>query len=140
VFLRESLQGSGISFVMLQDGVGTFDPLQPKRAALYYQGLRNALADRPPPVQVWANVEAFDCTTPACITTRPTSISRFTDQLCGARARVEGIVAYEYLRDLDGRPLVAVDASTDAQTDDTDAATQLRRGYLEWVDAGAHCR
>lgn len=143
VLLRESLQDSGVNVVMLQDGVGTLDPSQPRRAAGYYRGLRNALADRPPPVAVWASVEAFDCEQPSCIRTHPTTAKRFTEQLCGARARVDGIVALEYLHHLAGLPLLpsTQDASVDEQSiaDDTDAAAQLRRGYLEWTEAGARC-
>lgn len=144
VLVRESLRDSGVNVVMLQDGVGTLDPLQPKRATPYYQGLRNALADRLPPVAVWATVEAFDCEAPGCVRTHPTTAKRFTDQLCGARGRVDGIVTREYLQDLAGRSLFAatVDASVAERAilDDVDAAAQLRSGYLEWSDAGAPCR
>ena len=144
VLIRESLRDSGVNVVMLQDGVGTLDPLQPKRATPYYQGLRNALADRLPPVVVWATVEAFDCEAPGCTRTHPTTAKRFTDQLCGARGRVDGIVTREYLQDLAGRSLFAatVDASVAERAilDDVDAAAQLRSGYLEWSDAGAPCR
>jgi hypothetical protein len=143
VFLREALKGSGVNVVMLQDGVGTFKPLEARRAAPYYQGLRNALADRLPLVAVWANVEAFTCESPNCVRTHPTTTARFTEQLCAARQRVEGIVAIEYFDDLAGPSLDASipDASTDAQgvLDDRDAAAQLRRGYLDWTDAGARC-
>ncbi len=147
---RELLRDSGINLVILQDSVGSFDAGSSRHAALYYQGLRNALADRQAPfgpVKIWANVEAFDCEPPACAKAHPTSTLRFTEQLCGARARVDGIVTDDYLRDLAGKPLytpttdASADASADAQgvIDDTDASAQLRRGYLEWRDAGAPC-
>ena len=142
--LRESLQDSGVNVVMLQDGVGTFDPSAPRRSTPYYQGLRNALVDRPPPVKVWAKVEAFDCEAPGCVRTHPTTPARFTEQLCGARTRVDRIVTVEYLHDLAGRSLFTSTADASAEVmaivDDTDAAVQLRRGYLEWTDAGAPCR
>jgi hypothetical protein len=143
---RESLRDSGIGRVILQDGIGTSDAGSPRRAASYYQGLRNALADRQAPygpVTIWAGVEAFGCETPACVRTHPATIARFTEQLCGARQRVDGIVAVDYLHDLAERPLFTstLDASADLQAilDDSDAAAQLRQGYLEWREAGASC-
>ncbi|MDB4936531.1 MAG: Serine/threonine-protein kinase pkn1 [Labilithrix sp.] len=140
VLFRETLQDSGINFVLLQDGVGSVDPAEPRRAALYYSALRLALVDRPPPVQVWANIEAFDCEDGGgCTRPHPTTFARLTEQLCGARARVDRIVAYEYIHDLAERPLYATPASVDASPDDTAAAAQLHRSYLEWVDAGAVC-
>ena len=84
---------------------------------------------------MWANVEAFECAGDAgCDQTHPTSSVRFDDQVCGARGRADGIVAYEYVRDLAGRPLLTGDLDAS-----TDAAAQLRAGYLAWVDAGASC-
>lgn len=144
VLLRDALKDTGITQVVLQDGVGAFDPQKPHRAAPYYDALRVSLDDRPDnPVQVWANIEAFDCEGPACDRTHPTTTARFTEQLCGARTRVEGIVTYEYLHHLAGQPLVTgdLDASTDLQAiaNDVDAAAQLRRGYLDWFEAGAPC-
>jgi hypothetical protein len=138
VLLRDTLQDSGIGVVILKDGTGAVDPSQPRRAARYYDALRLALVDRPPPVTVWANVEAFDCEDGGdCTHTHPTTIDRFTNRLCGVRARVDGILANDYTRDLADRRLFT-DAA-DASFDDLDAATQLHRGYLEWVDAGAVC-
>lgn len=146
VVLREVLRDTGVSLIMLQDGVRRLDPAQ-ARTGFYYQGLRNAFADRAPIVHVWANVDAFDCVPPSCATTRPITTERLFKQLCSARFRVEGIVAAEYLHDLAERPLV--DASTDADAeasaelqaiyDDSDASAQLRKVYLEWRDAGAPC-
>jgi hypothetical protein len=136
--MRETLQDSGVNVVILQDGVATVDPLQARRAAPYYSALRLALVDRPPAVQVWGNVEAFDCDDGGgCTRTHPTTIDRFTDRLCGARARVDVIIASDYTRDLADRPLFAI--PVDASADDVDAAAQLHRGYLEWVDAGSVC-
>lgn len=141
--LRDAIADTGIDRVLLQDGVGLFDASAPRRASPYYNALRVAIAGRPVPVQIWANVEAFDCEGPGCVRTHPTDSARFISQVCGARARVENIVANEYLHDLAGRPLVTgdLDASPDlrAIADDSDAATQLRRGYLDWVDSGASC-
>jgi hypothetical protein len=143
---RESLRDSGIGRVILQDGIGTSDAGSPRRAASYYQGLRNALADREAPygpVTIWAGVEAFECETPTCVKTHPVTLARFTEQLCGARQRVDGIVAVDYLHDLAERPLFTstLDASADLQAilDDSDAAAQLRQGYLAWREAGASC-
>ena len=96
-------------------------------------------------MQVWGNSEAFDCEDGGCDRTHPTTSDRYLKQLCGAQRRVEGIVTTEYLRDLAGQPLVtgALDASADADlqaiASDVDAAAQLRKGYLEWSDAGAPC-
>jgi uncharacterized protein DUF4434 len=149
VVLRESLKDSGINVVMLQDGVGTFDPLHPKRAARYYQGLRNALTDRLPRVLVWANLELFECETPDCKKTHPTTTKRFTDQLCGAAGRVDGIMVFEYFSDLapqDAGPDATTDAAdaadVDAQPpfDEADASAQLRSGFLALDDAGLHCQ
>ena len=143
VFFRESLQDSGVNYLMLQDGVGTFDPKRPRRAVPFYQGLRNAFADREPTVHVWSNVEAFDCEPvdggpPSCIHTHPTTGPQLIDRMCSARARVDGIVTTEYLSDLGGVALspVELDASTDA---DIDASTQLHRALVDWTDAGAPC-
>ncbi len=107
MFYRESLQDSGVNVLMLEDGVGTFNPASPRRAAPYYQGLRNALADREPTVLVWSNVEAFDCEPvdggpPNCTETHPTTGPRLFDRICSARQRVDGIVTTEYIRDLGG--------------------------------------
>ncbi|HSO34359.1 MAG TPA: hypothetical protein VLT33_17605 [Labilithrix sp.] len=141
--LRDVLAPTGVNLVMLHDGVASVDPAKPRRGAPYYLGVRTALADRPPVVNVWATVDAFDCATPGCDRTRPTASARFTEQLCGARFRVEGIITREYLHDFAGRPLVtsAGDASPDLQAilDDADASAQLRSGYLAWADAGAPC-
>jgi hypothetical protein len=141
--LRDAIADTGINLVLLQDGVGVFDASAPRRASPYYDALRVAIAGRPVPVQIWANLEAFDCEAPGCVRTHPTDSARFISQVCGARARVENIVANEYLHDLAGRPLVTgdLDASPDlrAIADDSDAAAQLRRGYLDWVDSGASC-
>lgn len=144
VLLREVLRDTGIITTILQDGVGTFDPTRPDRANKYYLALRVALDDREDqPMQVWANVEAFDCEDGGCNRTHPTTSGRYLDQLCGAQRRVEGIVTYEYLHDLAGTPLIKgdLDGSADlpAIANDTDAAAQLRKGYLEWSDAGAPC-
>lgn len=144
VLLREALRDTGIRFTILQDGVGSFDATKPGRARAYYGALRVALDDRSDqPMRVWANVEAFDCEGTACDRTHPTTSERYIKQLCGAQRRVEGIVTTDYLHDLAGRPLVTgdLDASPDLQAiaNDTDASAQLRRGYLEWSDAGAPC-
>ena len=144
VLLRDALKDSGIALTILQDGVGTFDSMKPDRANAYYMALRVALDDRPDqPMQVWASTEAFDCEGAACDRTHPTTSERYIKQLCGAGRRVEGIVTTEYLHHLAGTPLVTgeFDASTDLQAiaDDVDAAAQLRRGYLEWSEAGAPC-
>lgn len=144
VLFRDALKDTGIVLTILQDGVGTFDPAKPDRANPYYLSLRVALDDRPDqPMQVWANTEAFDCDDAGCNRTHPTTSERYIKQLCGAQRRVEGIVTTEYLHHLAGTPLVAgdLDASTELQAiaSDVDAAAQLRRGYLEWSDAGAPC-
>ena len=144
VLLREALRDTGIGVTILQDGVGTFDPTKPDRASPYYAALRIALDDRPElPMRVWASVEAFDCEGPTCDLTHPTTSERFIKQLCGARSRVEGIVATEYLHHLAGQPLAAGDVEASpglrAIANDVDPAAQLRRGYLEWSDAGAPC-
>ncbi|MDB5213495.1 MAG: hypothetical protein JWO86_1422, partial [Myxococcaceae bacterium] len=97
----------------------------------------------PVPVQVWADLEAFDCEAPGCARKHPTNKDRYIRQLCAARGRVEGIVADEYLHDLAERPLVTGDLDASAELraifDDADAAAQLHRGYLDWIDAGAPC-
>jgi hypothetical protein len=146
VLLREALKDTGIKFTILQDGVGTFEPAKPERARGYYGALRVALDDRPDqPMRVWANIEAFDCEDGGCDRTHPTTSERYLKQVCGAQRRVEGIVTTEYLRDLAGQPLVTgdLDASADADlqaiANDVDAAAQLRKGYLEWSEAGAKC-
>ena len=170
VVLREVLRNTGISVVILEDGVAIDSAAHAdaglRRAKGYYQGLRNALADRqvelggallvdrlvdggqaPRTMAVWANIEAYDCVPPDCAKTHPTTTTRLIEQLCGARFRVDSIVAVEYLHDLAARPLFVFDASSDAalpddlQTilDDSDASTQLRKGYLEWRDSGAVC-
>jgi hypothetical protein len=144
VLLRETMKDTGIVLTILQDGVGTYDATKPDRANKYYLSLRVALDDRADqPMQVWANTEAFDCEGVACDRTHPTTSERYIKQLCGAQRRVEGIVTTEYIHDLAGRPLVTgdLDASADLQAiaNDTDAAAQLRKGYLEWSDAGAPC-
>jgi hypothetical protein len=144
VVLREALKDTGVIVTILQDGVGTFEPTRPDRANAYYLALRVALDDREDlPMQVWASTEAFDCETPACDRTHPTSSDRYIKQLCGAQRRVEGIVTTEYLHDLAGQPLVTGDFDASAElkaiADDVDASAQLRRGYLEWSDAGASC-
>lgn len=145
VLLRHALRDTGIVITILQDGVGSFDPVKPDRANTYYLALRVALDDRPDqPMQVWASTEAFDCEDGgACDRTHPTTSERYIKQLCGAGRRVEGIVTTEYLHHLAGEPLVTgdLDASTDLQAiaSDVDAAAQLRRGYLEWSEAGAPC-
>jgi hypothetical protein len=143
LLLRDVLATTGVNLLMLHDGVASTDPTKPRRAAPYYQGVRTAIADRPPVVSVWADVDAFDCATPACERTHPTAFARLSEQLCGARFRVEGIITREYLRDFAGRPLVATagDASPELQAilDDTDASAQLRSGYLAWADGGAPC-
>lgn len=140
--LRESLTDAGVDVYMLQDGVNA-DPMQSGRAGPFYQGLRNATVDRVP-VQIWANVEAFDCESPACTKTHPTSSSRLIGQLCAARSRVNGIVITEYAHHFAGRPVLlgeVPDASPEerAIADDVDAAAVLRKGYLEWRDAGGPC-
>ena len=148
---RSAIQGSGIELVILEDGVGRFQPTGTRRASAYYDALRVTPGDGTP-VTIWANVEAFDCAGDAgCDRTRPTGSARFDDQVCGARFRVDGIIANEYVHHLAGRPLftgdldAAADASSEASTDlraildDTDAAAQLRSGYLAWIDAGASC-
>jgi hypothetical protein len=142
--LREALKDTGIVTTILQDGVGTFDPNKPDRANAYYLALRVALDDRPDqPMQVWGNSEAFDCEDGGCDRTHPTTSDRYLKQLCGAQRRVEGIVTTEYLHHLAGQPLVTgdLDASAELQAiaNDVDAAAQLRKGYLEWSDAGAPC-
>jgi hypothetical protein len=140
VELGGALQGLGISLIILEDGVGRFQPDGAHRATKYYDALRVALEDGT--LAVWANVQAFDCAGDAgCDGTRPTTSTRFDDRVCGARNRADGIIASEYLRHLAGRPIVTggVDASSDAAVDDFDAAAQLRGGYLAWVDAGASC-
>lgn len=144
VLFRDALKDTGIVLTILQDGVGTFDPAKPDRANTYYLSLRVALDDRPAqPMQVWANTEAFDCEGAGCERTHPTTSERYIKQLCGAQRRVEGIVTTEYLHHLAGTSLVAgdLDASTELQAiaNDVDAAAQLRRGYLEWSEAGAPC-
>lgn len=144
VVLRDALKDTGIVITILQDGVGTFEPTRPDRANPYYLALRIALDDRPDlPMQIWANTEAFDCEGGGCDRTHPTNSRRYLEQLCGAQRRVEGIVTTEYLHHLAGQPLVTgdLDASADLQAvaSDVDAAAQLRKGYLEWSDAGAPC-
>lgn len=162
VLFRETLQDSGVGVLMLRDGVGTFDA-GPRRSVLYYQGLRNALADRQPSVAVWANVEAFACADGTCTTTRPTDKTRLFAQLCAARQRVDGIVATEYLGDLAEQSFLiapeagpAADAGDGGDADaaandggglvsaDSDAgldpAARLRLDYLAWVDGGASCQ
>lgn len=143
LILRDVLVTTGVNLLLLHDGVATADPAKPRRAAPYYKGIRTAIADRPPVVTVWAEVDAFDCATPGCERTHPTASTRFTEQLCGARFLVEGIITREYLHDFAGRPLVTAngDASPDLQAiiDDTDASAQLRSGYLTWTDGGARC-
>ncbi len=150
--LRSAIEGTGIGLVILDDGVGRFEPTRTRRASAYYDALVVAPGDGGAPVSIWANIEAFDCAGDAgCDRTRPTDNLRFDDQVCGARFRVHGIIANEYLHHLAGRPLLTgdFDASTDASgsaatelraiLDDTDAAAQLRSGYLAWLDAGASC-
>ncbi|MDB4940705.1 MAG: hypothetical protein JWP97_239 [Labilithrix sp.] len=148
VLFRTALQGSGVGLLMLQDGVGTFDA-PARRGVLYYQGLRNALADREPAVAVWANVEAFACAGGTCATSHPADRARYLAQLCAARQRVDGIVTTEYLQDLSERSFLigAPDAAPDAdgglvEADDggLDPAAQLRADYLEWADSGASCK
>lgn len=152
---RAALQGSGIGLAILDDGVGRFQPSGTRRALTYYDALRVAPGDDGTDLTVWANVEAFDCAGDAgCDGTRPTGSARFDDQVCGARGRVDGIIVNEYVHHLAGRLLftgdldASVDASSEASTastelrailDDTDAAAQLRSGYLAWIDAGASC-
>ena len=65
-------------------------------------------------------------------------------QLCAARSRVNGIVITEYTHHFAGRPVLlgeVADASAEerAIADDVDAAAVLRKGYLEWRDAGGPC-
>ncbi|MEA2746090.1 MAG: hypothetical protein QOI41_233 [Myxococcales bacterium] len=141
--LHDALLDTGINRLLLDDGAATFDASAPTRAVPYYDALRIAIAGQPVPVQVWADLEAFDCEAPGCARKHPTNKDRYIRQLCAARGRVEGIVADEYLHDLAERPLVSgdLDASADLRAifDDTDAAAQLHRGYLDWIDAGAPC-
>lgn len=141
--LRDAIADTGITLVLLQDGAGVLDASAAGRASPYYDALRVAIAGRPVPVEIWASLEAFECEAPGCARAHPTSTERFVNQVCGARFRVEGIVANEYLHDLAERPLFTgvLDASPELRAidEDTDAAVQLRRGYLEWVDSGARC-
>lgn len=147
--LRESLGDAGVDFVIVEDGVQKADAAAPPRAGPYYYGVQSALIDRVPERIVLANVDAFDCEGPGCAKTHPTSTDRFIERVCSARGRVSGIVAHEYIQDLAGRPIEiaasagtdAGDAATDAQADldDVDASAQLRKGYLDWRDAGAPC-
>jgi hypothetical protein len=138
--LGGALQDLGVALIILEDGVGRFQPTGTRRGSPYYDALRVALEDGT--LAVWANVQAFDCAGDVgCDRTRPTTSARFDDQVCGARGRADGIIASEYLRHLAGRPVFTggFDASSDAALDDFDAAAQLRSGYLAWVDAGASC-
>ncbi len=141
--LRDLLPATGVNHVLVRDGVGTSAPTNPVRASVYYQSLRTALVDRPAVIDVWADVESFDCEAPDCARTHPTTADRFRKQLCGAQNRVEVMVTREYLHDFAGRPLVttAGDASPDLQAilDDSDASAQLRSGYLAWADGGPPC-
>ena len=146
--LRDVLPATGVNHVLVRDGVATSLDAGPTRAAVYYQALRTATVDRAPAVNVWADVESFECETAACDRTRPTTTDRFRRQLCGAQNRVEVMVTREFLRDFArGSTIVApsdaaVDAAAvDAQAiiDDTDASAQLRSGYLAWSDGGAPC-
>jgi len=132
--MRGAIDGSHISLVVLEDGVARSQPIATRRASPYYDALRVAPGDGTI-VTVWANVEGFECAGDAgCDERHPTTSVRFDDQVCGARGRADGIVAYEYVRDLAGRPLLTGDLDAS-----TDAAAQLRAGYLAWVDAGASC-
>jgi len=151
---RTAILGTGIELVVLEDGVARFPPTATRRASAYYDALRVAPGDGTP-VTIWANIEAFECDVDAgCDRAHPTVSTRFDDQVCGARARVDGIIANEYIHHLAGRLLftgdldASADASPEASTgsaglrailDDTDAAAQLRQGYLTWLDAGASC-
>lgn len=144
--LRDLLPATGVNHVLVRDGVATTPDAGASRAAIYYQALRTATVDRLPIVNVWADVESFDCETAACERTRPTSSDRFRRQVCGAQNRVEVMVAREFLHDFAERSFsdASVDADAadvDAQTliDDTDASAQLRSGYLAWADGGAPC-
>jgi hypothetical protein len=130
-----------MSLVLVRDGVGTFDAGAPRRALAYYVALRNELADRQAPfgpVSIWADVEAFECTETTCKARRPASFARFTEQLCAARSRVDGIVTTEYIDDLAEEPLVDGGA-LDASRSDRDAAAGLRAAYASWRDSGAAC-
>ena len=131
--LRDVLPETGVNHVLVRDGVATSAPANPLRAAVYYQSLRTALVDRPPEINVWADVESFDCEAPDCQRTHPTSTERFRKQLCGAQNRVEVMVTREYLQDFAGLPV------GDASLEDTDASAQLRSGYLAWSDGGPPC-
>jgi hypothetical protein len=142
--LRSALQDTGTVLVVLEDGVGRFAPSESRRALAYYDALRVALDEDS--LQVWAAVEAFDCAGDAgCDRTHPSDSTRFDVRVCGARNRADKIIASEFLRDLAGRALLVggFDASSDASAglslEDIDASTQLRTGYLTWVDAGALC-
>ena len=152
--IRGAIDGSGIRLIVLEDGVATSQPTVTRRASRYYDALRVAPGDGSL-LNVWARIQAFECTGDAgCDGAHPTKSVRFDDQVCGARGRVDGIIAYEYVRDLAGKPVFTadLDASSDAASeaasasadlraiaDDSDAAAQLRAGYLAWVDAGASC-
>jgi hypothetical protein len=152
--MRGAIDGSHISLIVLEDGVARSLPTATRRASAYYDALRVAPGDGSL-VTVWANVEGFRCAGDAgCDQTHPTDRVRFDDQVCGARGRVDSIIAYEYVHDLAGKPVFTgdLDAATDASpeasaaaeglraiVDDVDAAAQLRAGYLAWVDAGASC-
>jgi hypothetical protein len=147
MIFRTALDGAGIGLVVLEDGVARSQPTTARRAAPYYDALRVTPGDGTP-LTVWASVEAFDCDVDAgCDRTHPTVSTRFDNRVCGARTRVDGIIANEYLHHLAGRPLFTADldaaAPSDAEVravlDDTDAAVQLRHGYLAWLDAGASC-
>lgn len=147
--LRAVVDGTGIALVVLEDAIATTQSTAPHPASVFYDALR--VTPWSEPIAIWASLEAFECAGDAgCDRTRPTSNLRFDDHVCGARARVDGIVAREYLHDLAGRPLLIGDldasasasadaAPADAAPDDTDAAAQLRGGYLAWVDSGASC-
>jgi len=139
--LREVLPATGVNHVLVRDGVATTPDASPGRASVYYQSLRTALVDRPPIVNVWADVESFNCETAECERTHPASIDRFRKQLCGAQNRVEVMVTREYLHDFARGSLVDAGADVDAQAilDDTDASAQLRNSYLAWADGGAPC-
>jgi hypothetical protein len=157
---RTALDGAGIGLVVLEDGVARSQPGPARRASAYYDALRVTPGDGTP-LTVWANVEAFDCEGDAgCDRTHPTVSTRFDNRVCAARTRVDGIVTNEYLHHLAGRPLFtadldasapsapSADAASEASSpvaelraivDDSDAAAQLRQGYLTWLDAGASC-
>ena len=148
--LRDVLPATGVNHVLVRDGVATSPDAGPTRAATYYLALRTATVDREPIVNVWADVESFECETAACDRTHPANSERFRRQLCGAQNRVEVMVTREFLRDFAlGSAIVAASdaggdadaADVDAQTiiDDTDASAQLRSGYLAWADGGAPC-